>query len=120
MEEQNVRWPGDWQTPSEPVAPWRRPVGIVTAIVGLAMLVYFGMDLQYPLRERHTAREELGKIQAGVYGYVYAKTLHAAEAAIRDTTFRIRLDGALALLGGMALTGGWLMAKSGGVTSRDE
>ena len=111
MDEQGVDWPGEWATPGEPVAPGRRWAGILCSVVGFVALAYFLNDLQYPLHERRMARDELVKIRQHVYAFVPAGHLAATEAALRDATFRLRVDGMLALLSGIALTGGWVLAK---------
>jgi hypothetical protein len=119
MDQQDVQWPGEWQAPRQRPAPGRRWAGILCAVAGIALLGYFANDARYPLRERREAEERLHKLhQTGYAGA--AEKVKDAEAAARDATYRLRVDGLLALLGGVALTAGWSMSRAARGTTAEE
>jgi hypothetical protein len=113
-----IRWSGEWQTVEPPDRPAVRWGGLVCALIGFAMLVYFAMDWRYGMQARDEAAADLRALHRGVqsdYEMTFPNNRTRREndeTAYHAATTRYRIDGVLALIGAATLTGGWALFKS--------
>jgi hypothetical protein len=112
--------------PDTDASPTRRWFGLASAALGLCLAVYHATDLHAALAIRQDAQLARRMLHARVsssYELTFPNNHEvnkSTQEMLAATTTRIRVDGFMALLGGVLLVGGLGMYKANGFPSRDD
>ena len=120
--------PREWRLvePHTEASPTKRWAGLACAALGLCLAVYYASDLPAARAIRQDAQLQRRMLYARVrsdYELLFPNNHEvnkSTQETLAATTARIRVDGFMALLGGVLLVGGLGMYKSNGSPSRSD